>query len=163
MRTSLDIGKGFEKTLEGVFSSLQKTHAFKVHKMVDSHAAGNMVAGQPADYLIRTHNQTAWLEAKTSSKNKRMTRSALQPSQKGAIKYYSQILGMPYFIVYFAEVENSVQLLNGSLLMKGTKPDHTECTILDFRGDHLRQLLIKGLDLQPLPPYLQTFQLNFGA
>ena len=162
MRTSQDIGKSFEKTLEGVFSSIQKTHAFRIHKFVDSHAAGNIVASQPSDYLIGTLGQMMFLEAKASTKNKRMTRAALRPAQRGAIHIFSQVLNIPYYVLFFAEKTGTVHLLDGAMLMKGGRTNYSLALMKEVAIEQLEELLIERLDLTPLPTALKKYNLLYG-
>lgn len=162
MRTSQDIGKSFEKTLESVFSSLQKTHAIRVHKLVDSHAAGNIVASQPSDYLVGTYKKLFYLEAKASSKNLRMTRSALQPAQRGAIILYSQMLQIPYYILFHAEKTNTVHLLDGALLMAGKRTVYQDALIDEVPLGELEFALTQRLELKPLAEVLKQFNAVYG-
>ena len=162
MRTSQDIGKSFEKTLESVFSSLQKTHAFRAHKLVDSHAAGNIVASQPSDYLIGAYQQLFYLEAKASSKNKRMTRSALQPAQRGAILNYGQVLQIPYYILFYSEVSGTVHILDGAKIMAGPRTIYPDALIDEVKILDLEFALIQRMKLKPLPEVLKQFTKNYG-
>lgn len=162
MRTSQDIGKSFEKTLESVFSSLQKTHAFRAHKLVDSHAAGNIVASQPSDYLIGTYQKLFYLEAKASSKNLRMTRAALQPAQRGAIMNYAQVMRIPYFILFHAERTGTVHILDGAIFMAGKRTAYENALIDEVKLANLEVSLIQRLELRPLPAILKQFNEIYG-
>lgn len=162
MRTSQDIGKSFEKALESVFSSLQKTHAFRAHKLVDSHAAGNIVASQPSDYLIGTYQKLFYLEAKASSKNLRMTRSALQPAQRGAILNYAQVMQIPYYILFYAEQTETVHIIDGALFMAGKRNVYDNALIDEVGLADLEFSLIQRLELRPLPAILKQFNKIYG-
>ncbi len=141
MRTSQDIGKDFEKMLEGIFSTLTQTHSFKMHKFVDSHAAGNTVAAQPADYLLASHKGLFYCEAKASTKNKNFQRSMLQPSQRGAILHYGVGLGVPYFILFHHKPY--VYCLDAAKAMKGARAKLEYSTLFRCTEDQLKSELIK--------------------
>lgn len=162
MRTSQKIGKDFEKTLGDVFSALQKSYGFRAHVFVDSHAAGNMVAGQPADYLVARVGELFFLEAKASMKNARMTRSALQPSQRGAILSYGQMLGIPYVILFHNEQDGTVHIIDGAEFMRGQRTDYKSSLLAEVPLDTLPDALVEMWSLQPLVEVLNTFRSKFG-
>lgn len=146
MKTSQQIGKDFEKTLEGVFSSLKNTHSFNYHKFIDTHAAGNIVAAQPSDYLVGIHRTLIFLEAKSSTKEKRLQKSMLRPSQRGAIKYYGMGLDLDYLVLF--EHEGRVDILDGREVMRGSRINYQKSLIKSCRTEDLKLELIKLLGLQ---------------
>lgn len=148
MRTSQDIGKDFEKALESVFSALSKTHAFKVHKFVDSHAAGNIVASQPSDYLIGAAEMLFFCEAKASTKQKRFQRSMLRPAQRGAIIHYSIGMMIPYYVLFLHKDE--VHCLSGSEAMKGSRIRYKESLLFTCGIEVLEAHLIHFWNLRPI-------------
>lgn len=132
LKSSQQIGKDFEKTLESVFSSLQKTNGLRFHKFVDSHAAGNIVASQPSDYLVGFYQKLILVEAKSSATKTNFTRSALRPAQKGAALFYGQLLDIPYVILFHSEKTGMVSYIDGAAAMAGDRINLETC-VLDSR------------------------------
>ena len=120
-KTSQQIGKDFERMVEGVFDSLQRSHGFRYHKFVDSHAAGNLVASQPSDYLVALGSQMAFVEAKASAVEAKLQKAMIRPAQRGAAIMYGQMLRVPYYILFYSEVTQQATLYNGAEAMRGDR------------------------------------------
>lgn len=147
MRTSQQIGKDFEKTLEGVFSSMRDKYGFMFHKFVDTKAAGNVVASQPADYLIGTPGQLSFMEAKSSDKVPNFRRSMLRPAQRGAIIQYSVGLGIPYHILF--EHKGRVDFISTLNLFEHKKLNVKRVTIFSLPVEALEDNLAQWFGLLP--------------
>ena len=156
MRTSQDIGKDFEKMLEGIFSTLTQTHSFKMHKFVDSHAAGNTVAAQPADYMLARDRSLFFCEAKASTKNKRFQRSMLRPAQRGAILHYGVGLRVPYFILF--NHKDEVHCLDARYALKGKSINYAASLVFKCLLPELQSKLVKYWNLDPINVVITRIQ-----
>lgn len=157
-RTSQHIGSSFENYLEGVFKQLQKEYGFRYHRFVDSKDAGGIVASQPADYLFASDLEVGFIEAKASTTAKRLQLSMLRPAQKGAMRYYGQLLGRTYLIIFFNEAEDIISVYDGREVMRGSKINHDKSIL--FRGDKklLLDSLVHLLELNPLAKCLKDLE-----
>ena len=162
MRNSQQIGKDFEKTLKSVFLSLQGSTTFLFHEFVDSHAAGNLVAGQPADYLVSINGKLAFLEAKASTTQKRFQRSMLQPAQRGAIIKHAQIMGTPYYILFHSSVEKVYHILDGAIAMKGSRINYADALLMEIPEQNCLALSLTGhWNLRPLSEAIRRYEKNY--
>lgn len=162
-KSSQDIGKDFEKTLEGVFSYLQKSYGFRYHKFVDSHAAGNIVASQPSDYLVAAGSKMLFIEAKATATNKNFTRGVLRPAQRGAIMMYGQVLKVPYLILFYSEVTGLVSFIDGAKAMVGERVELKSCTFANVKISKLGNYLARHLELKPLSVHLKQREFDYGS
>ena len=157
-KTSQQIGKDFERMVEGVFDSLQRSHGFRYHKFVDSHAAGNLVASQPSDYLAALGSQMVFVEAKASAVETRLHKAMIRPAQRGAAIMYGQMLGVPYYILLYSEATQKVTLYNGAEVMRGSRVNHAN-SILSVSPAHLMgEMLSTEWNLGPYNLMLQKFR-----
>lgn len=154
--TSQEIGKRFERDLEACFRGMGKMYGFKWHRFTDTHEAGNVVRSQPSDYLITTSRGLAFMEAKASMTLSRFRPSLLRPDQKGAIRHYAQMLGMPYYVLFRDDVDQRVDVLDGKLCLQ-PKPT----PLLSVRGD-LAVALVAQWGLEPIKSVLRRFELRYG-
>lgn len=113
MNTGREIGKEWERTLQSVFSSLRKQYGFSWHSFVDTHTAGGMVQAQPSDYLIMVEGSVMFLEAKSSTRNKKLQPSMLRPKQRQTILHESRLLRLPYWVLFGQTTEGYFQLFRG--------------------------------------------------
>ena len=157
-RTSQQIGNSFENYLEGVFKQLQKEYGFRYHRFVDSKDAGGIVASQPADYLFASDLEIGFIEAKASTTAKRLQLSMLRPAQKGAIRYYGQLLGRTYLILFLNEAEDLVSVYDGREVMRGSKINHDKAMLLQVNKRLLRDSLATLLELDPLAKCLKNLE-----
>lgn len=157
-KTSQQIGKDFERTLEGVFDSLQRSHGFRYHKFVDSHAAGNLVASQPSDYLVALGSQMAFVEAKASAVETKLQKAMIRPAQRGAAIMYGQMLGVPYYILFYSEVTQEVTLYNGAEVMRGSRVNHENSVLSECSSHLMGEMLSKEWNLGPYNLMLQRFR-----
>lgn len=155
-RTSLQIGKDFEKTLQSVFSALSKKYALKWHPFVDSHAAGNTVAAQPSDYLMGIEENLFFLEAKSSIKQKRFQRSMLRPAQRGAILFYAIGMKIPYWIIF--EYLGEVHCLDGAAAMTGSRIAYKDSCVFTCKTEELEEELAKLWGLTPLTDVIKRIE-----
>ena len=156
MRTSQDIGKDFEKTLESVFSALTQSHAFKVHKFVDSHAAGNIVASQPSDYLLACEGTLFFCEAKASTKHKRFQRSMLRPAQRGAIMHYGMGLNNPYFILF--QYRDEVHCLDAVGALAGSRINYDAALLFQCKTSELKEKLVTHWSLTDIKTMINNIR-----
>lgn len=157
-RTSQDIGKGFEKTLQGVFSSLSKTHGFAHHKLTDTAAAGGIVQAQPSDYLVHSGFGVAFLEAKASQTHTKMQMGLLRPAQRGAIKLWAQMLRCPYYIVFHSEKSGEVHILDGAEFTKSGARGYDRALLWSAPLDQLVVGMVRVFNLNPLPGILAEYR-----
>lgn len=152
-----EIGKRWERDLEANFRTMQKFFGFKWHRFTDSHEAGNAVREQPADYLVTTPKGLALVEAKASTTLSRFRPSLLRPAQKGAIRHYAQMLGVPYFVLFRDDTSQRVDLLNGKDCLEA-KP----IPLRAFKTTALADALAEAWSLKPLRSTLQMFKQRYG-
>lgn len=157
-KTSQQIGKDFERMVEGVFDSLQRYHGFRYHKFVDSHAAGNLVASQPSDYLVALGSQMAFVEAKASAVETKLQKAMIRPAQRGAALMYGQMLGVPYYILVYSEVTQKVILYDGAEVMRGSRVNHKNSVLSECLAHQMGEMLIKEWNLEPYNLMLQHFR-----
>lgn len=157
-KTSQQIGKDFERMVEGVFDSLQRSHGFRYHKFVDSHAAGNLVASQPSDYLVALGSQMSFVEAKASAKANRLQKAMIRPAQRGAAIMYGQMLQVPYYILFYSEVTQQVTLYNGAEVMRGDRLNYKNCILSECPSHQMGEMLSKEWNLGPYNLMLQKFR-----
>ncbi len=156
--TSQEIGKRFERDLETAFRGMQKEFGFKWHRFTDTHEAGNVVREQPADYLVATPSGLALVEAKASMMLNRFRPSLLRPAQKGAIRHYAQMLGVPYFVLFRDDTDQRVDLLNGKDCLEA-RP----VPLRAFKTTALADALAEAWALRPLRSTLQMFRQRYGG
>jgi hypothetical protein len=123
---STDIGKIFEKELEKVFRSLEKSHLLGWHRFVDTGTAGGIVAAQPSDYLVALpfgslsplcEQRMMFVEGKASEKKSSLTRAAMQPSQRRAISMYRMMMQIPYLVFFWDAELGVVQVWDGEAVI----------------------------------------------
>ena len=157
-KTSQQIGKDFERMVEGVFDSLQQSNGFRYHKLVDSHAAGNLVASQPSDYLVALGSKMAFVEAKASAGETRFQKAMLRPAQRGAAILYGQILGVPYYILFCSETTQRVTLYNDAEVMRGNRVNHEKSTLSECFAHQMGEMLSREWNLEPYNLMLQKYR-----
>ena len=160
-RTGQDIGKKFEKALEGAFEDLKKSHGFNYHKFVDTHAAGNVVASQPSDYLVTLPTGLAYLEAKASTKVPRFRQSTLRPAQRRTIMYDSQILGVPYYILFYNEDTDTVDLIDGAEALRSNRINWSKSLLASCKPGDLSGMFEKVFSLEPLSETLRRYNKEY--
>lgn len=156
-RTGRDIGKKFEKAVETAFDTFKKRYGFNYHKFVDTHAAGNIVAGQPSDYLVTLPSGLCYLEAKASTTTDRLGKSMLRPSQRRTIMMDSQMLGVPYYVLFYAERTKEFHLLDGAEVMRGSRINYKQSLLMKGSLEGLP----KFWGLQPLSNVISTFKAQY--
>lgn len=123
---AVDIGKVFEKELEKVFRSLEKSNLLGWHRFVDTGTAGGMVAAQPSDYLMMlpadsqsplSGQRMLFVEAKASEKKPALTRAAMQPSQRRAISLYRMMMQIPYLVFFWDAEQGVMQIWDGEAVI----------------------------------------------
>lgn len=117
-RTGRDIGQAFQHDLQGVFKALKADYGFAWRRLTDTGAAGNMVEGQPSDYLVTARGHLAYCEAKASTTSKKFRPSMLQPAQRQAILQEGGMLDIPYYIVFYSEITGTVDVIDGTDVLK---------------------------------------------
>lgn len=159
--TPQQIGKRFEHDLENAFRSMQKVYGFTWHRFVDTHEAGNAVREQPSDFLVTTSHGLALVEAKASATVTRFRPSMLRPSQRGAIRHYAQMLGMPYYILFRSDEDGIVEVHQGkhSLKLDGRKP---LAPLLSTPKNRLEPALGDLWGLRPIRAVLRDFKNRYG-
>lgn len=132
---STDIGKVFEKQLQEAFRQLKARHLMGWHRFTDSSSAGGAFVGdQPSDYLIglppgsRQDQRLFHLEAKASESHSRLQKSMIRPAQRGAINFYSHLLQMPYFILFWDVAGSRLELWSGVEALNPSRSKAYECT-----------------------------------
>lgn len=160
-RTSQDIGKKFEKAVEAAFDELKRGYGFNYHKFVDTHAAGNVVASQPSDYLITIPAGLCYLEAKASTTLTKMGKSMLRPSQRRTIKFDAQVLGVPYYILFHSEKTGEVHLLNGAEVLRGERINYKESLIAAKPISEMGKLLKNSFQPLNLSALLTDYRNNY--
>lgn len=148
-----DIGKDWESTLNGVFSTISRDYVFTVHRLVDTGTAGNFVNSQPSDYLVAYRGKLAYLEAKASTVARNFRPSMLRPKQRQTI-IRDSIMGEVPFLILFGDLQmQTYQLLNGATILQKDVP--TERSIL-ASGDikDLHSDLLRYFEPKPLAPTL---------
>lgn len=160
-RTGQDIGKKFEKALESAFEDLKKSHGFNYHKFVDTHAAGNVVASQPSDYLVTLPTGLAYLEAKASTKVPRFRQSMLRPAQRRTIMYDSQILGVPYYILFYNEDTDTIDLIDGAEALRSSRINWKKSLLASCKSGDLSEMFEKVLSLEPLSETLRRYNKEY--
>ena len=108
---------------------------------MDSHAAGNLVASQPSDYLVTVNDQMMFIEAKSSTKQKRFQRSMLRPAQRGAIIHYGMGMGVGYLIIF--EHLGRIDVLRGTKAMNGKRINYEEALSFSCKTEDLEIEIIK--------------------
>lgn len=157
-KTSQQIGKDFERMVEGVFDSLQQSHGFRYHKFVDSHAAGNLVASQPSDYLVALGSQMAFVEAKASVVETKLQKAMIRPAQRGAAMMYGQMLGVPYYLLFYSEMTQRVSLYNGAEVMRGSRVNHEKSILSECSSHLLGEMLSREWNLGPCNLMIKKFR-----
>lgn len=131
-----DIGKLFEKEMQGVFNALKESHLLGWHRLADSGTAGGFVQGQPSDYLVALPpgsrspldgQRLMFVEVKASEKNAALTRKAMQPSQRGAICYYRELLKLPYLVIFYDATAGCLQVWDGAAVPGEGRIDPRYC------------------------------------
>lgn len=166
-----DIGKLIEKELEKVFRSLKESHLLGWHRFPDTTSAGGHIIGeQPSDYLlalppgsacIQGGQRLLFVELKSSEKSTTLTKSALQPAQRGAIQFYRNLLQLPYIVLFYSAKTGTLQVWDGSLVVSEERIN----TLSPYRvfervgsGAKLDQRAVTSalVDLFELPPKSKT-------
>lgn len=160
-RTGQDIGKKFEKALESAFEDLKKSHGFNYHKFVDTHAAGNVVASQPSDYLVTLPTGLAYLEAKASTKVPRFRQSMLRPAQRRTIMYDSQILGVPYYILFYNEDTDTIDLIDGAESLRSSRINWSKSLLASCKSGDLPSMLEKVFKLECISETLRRYNKEY--
>lgn len=128
-----DCGKLFEKELEKAFRRLRQYHLVGWHRLTDTSAARGVTVGQqPSDYLLALPEGSRsplggqrlfFVEAKASEKYSSLTKSMMEPSQRGAIKFYRELLHLPYLVLFYSSVTGDLQVWDGAEVTKDTRID----------------------------------------
>ncbi len=134
-----DIGKLFEKGIQGVFNALKESHLVGWHRLADTGSAGgSFIQGQPSDYLLALPpgsrspldgQRLMFVEVKASEKEQFLTRKAMKPAQRGAICYYRQLLKLPYLVVFYDAHRGSLQVWDGLAIPGTGKLDRSHCLV----------------------------------
>lgn len=134
---STDIGKLFEKEMQGVFNALKESHLVGWHRLADTGAAGgSIIQGQPSDYLLALPpgsrspldgQRLMFVEVKASEKEAFLTRKAMKPAQRGAICYYRQLLKLPYLVIFYDAQRGNLQVWDGAAIPGTGKLDKLHC------------------------------------
>lgn len=121
---AVDIGKLFEKEMQGVFDTLKDSSLIGWHRLADTGSAGgSFIQAQPSDYLLAlppgsrsplNEQRLLFVEVKASETNDFLTRKAMKPSQRGAICYYRQVLKLPYLVIFYAAHLGQIQVWDGA-------------------------------------------------
>lgn len=64
------LGAWFEDELKPIFKNMQEHMGLYYHRFIDSKAAGNLVADQPADFMLKTKKGAFLIEVKASRRHK---------------------------------------------------------------------------------------------
>ena len=82
----------------------------------------------------------------------------LRPAQKGAIRYYGQLLGRTYLILFLNEKEDIVSVYDGREVMRGSKIDHDKARLFSCNPDELADRLADQLELDSLAKCLKDLE-----
>lgn len=115
------IGKWFEKeVVEPLLGDLEKGKLAFQHRFVDSGEAGNVVRGQPSDYLLSLNGISYLIEAKASEKAVHFRPSTLRPSQISGLYRWSRA-GNPSLILFYSHLTGEVQIWDGGAVAADMK------------------------------------------
>lgn len=142
-------GKEFEVFVRNTFSLIKKTHGLSYHRLVDSGAAGGIVSSQPSDFIVGATHKLFYVEVKTSI-NENFTRNLLRPHQRKAILFDGQVLGIPYYILFYSIKTGLVSVVDGRKALVGDRIDLKYCTEAKVRRDDLANTLIQVWELSSL-------------
>lgn len=116
------IGDVFEGEVQKVMKLLKESHLVGLHRLSDSKSAGNLVAGQPSDYLLGlpegcsnllSGQRLMFLEAKASEVHASLGKSMVRPVQRGAIGTFRYLLDLPYLILFWSANNGTLQMWDG--------------------------------------------------
>lgn len=71
-------GKEAEKAVKDLFTVWNRRMDFAWHRMPDSKASRNLVAAQPADFIVAVSGVTMWLEAKETQHEGRIAKDKVR-------------------------------------------------------------------------------------
>lgn len=107
--------KGLEAAIKTQFAERQKRHPLLFERILDSAAAGNLVAKTPADFYVLNAGRFSYVEAKFSS-----TADTLRSTFANAVKSHQLAsarlaarAGGAYWIVFYSSVSKRFELWDG--------------------------------------------------
>lgn len=160
-----DVGKIFEKHLEGSFNQLKASHLLGWHRFPDTGAAGGVIIqAQPSDYLLGTPGNLSFLEAKASEKHTKLQKSMIRPAQRGAIHFYRGLLGIAYYIAFWDVQGSRIELWDGLTALSSARSKQPlltwESVSTGTRLDEARvaNLLAGALNLRPAAELLAIYE-----
>lgn len=120
-KEDIKLGYDFEDELKNIFKELIATYPIFWHQFVDTKAARNYVAAQPADFLFTSAGQQVYLlEAKASTLKPSLAvcaKSHIRPSQIGMAKKWIRA-GRPSLFVFYCEADSRVEFWDGEYVTK---------------------------------------------
>lgn len=150
-----DIGGIFEDQLESAFTLLKASHYLGWHRFPDTASAGgNIMQSQPSDYLVAAprgckplQSRLFFVEAKASEKHTKLQKASIRPSQRGAISFYSALLHLPYFLLFWDVQGRRVEVWEGVEALKSSRKKEP-LTVIEGVSVHTKidpEKLAKGI------------------